>query len=281
MFAHEVIEDLKKHRNKFKSIVEPEFISSAINMIKSSHKFHYTSGDDLVMLSKGNWGKPILFDIDKHLLPYNLMWLDYKNTDKSGATDGKYFSDKTGMLISKDPDNDRFAVYFFYHVTTKEITTWSFSVSFNLVRYGDKTFGVSAVSEKVSKEIREMVEIEARENSREIGCLNIFLELLNCRNIITENIDPPNRINKKRKKRGKQPLFTYKTLIIDNGRHKKNGIENKTDITNRIHLCRGHFKEYTQENKLFGKYMGRYWWQPHVRGGNKDGIVVKDYKLKI
>jgi len=39
-------------------------------------------------------------------------------------------------------------------------------------------------------------------------------------------------------------------------------------------------KEYTQEHPLFGKLTGLYWWQPHVRGQNKEGIVMKDYAIK-
>jgi hypothetical protein len=46
---------------------------------------------------------------------------------------------------------------------------------------------------------------------------------------------------------------------------------------NRIHFQLGHFKTYTAEKPLFGHITGRFWWQPHVRGKNKDGIVMKDY----
>jgi len=49
---------------------------------------------------------------------------------------------------------------------------------------------------------------------------------------------------------------------------------------NRVHMCRGHFKEYTEDHRLFGKYTGLYWWQPYVRG-QKEGIVIKDYEVKI
>ena len=33
-----------------------------------------------------------------------------------------------------------------------------------------------------------------------------------------------------------------------------------------LHICAGHFKNYTQEKPLFGKAVGRYWWEDHVRG---------------
>ena len=49
----------------------------------------------------------------------------------------------------------------------------------------------------------------------------------------------------------------------------------------RVHLCRGHFKEYTNENPLFGKHVGRFWWQPMVRGDKKRGVLNKDYDVVI
>jgi hypothetical protein len=47
-----------------------------------------------------------------------------------------------------------------------------------------------------------------------------------------------------------------------------------------VHLCRGHFKTYTDDNPLFGKHVGKYYWQPSIRGKNKKGIVAKDYSLE-
>ncbi len=46
-----------------------------------------------------------------------------------------------------------------------------------------------------------------------------------------------------------------------------------------FHFCRGHFKTYTEEKPLFGKYIGTYWWNSHTRGSYEIGIVTKDYNL--
>jgi len=62
------------------------------------------------------------------------------------------------------------------------------------------------------------------------------------------------------------------------GKKHKNG-EAKDLYYNRIHLCRGHFKEYTKEKPLFGKYTGTYWWQPTMRGNKKKGVIHKDYEV--
>ena len=106
------------------------------------------------------------------------------------------------------------------------------------------------------------------------------LQLLNCKNITTRNTYPSKSLNKKRKKAGKQELFTYKTLVL-----KPTGKKQETQAAqglwdNRVHLCRGHFKTYTEDKPLFGRVTGRFWWQPSIRGNAKKGMVVKDYEVK-
>ena len=109
-----------------------------------------------------------------------------------------------------------------------------------------------------------------------------FCSILNCKNISTEKNYPPKALNKKRIKQGKQPLFTYHTLVVNPMSEKKrsNSEHEQTGIKQRLHFCRGHFKEYTEQNKLFGKHTGLYWWQPMVRGNKELGIVHKDYLVK-
>ncbi|MHB8383745.1 MAG: hypothetical protein ACYDC3_15560 [Candidatus Binataceae bacterium] len=47
-----------------------------------------------------------------------------------------------------------------------------------------------------------------------------------------------------------------------------------------MHICRGHFKTYDEENPLFGKLVGTFWWQAHVRGDSRFGTVSKEYNFK-
>ena len=39
-------------------------------------------------------------------------------------------------------------------------------------------------------------------------------------------------------------------------------------------------KTYTKENPLFGRIVGRIWWQPHIRGNKDQGLILKDYDVK-
>jgi hypothetical protein len=116
-----------------------------------------------------------------------------------------------------------------------------------------------------------------------MALLSATLMLLNTKNIVAIDNPPPAKLNKKRIKNGKQPMFTYKTLRLQlpaQKRKKGSGPASATDNTTRLHLCRGHFKNYTVENPLFGRLTGRYWWQPHARGDKTKGVVMKDYKVE-
>jgi hypothetical protein len=118
-----------------------------------------------------------------------------------------------------------------------------------------------------------------QENGDEIKILATILTLLSCKNIGAETVPAPIKLNNKRKKQNKQPIFSYKTLVIKPvGKHQESIPKHLWE--NRIHLQRGHFKTYTAEKPLFGRITGRFWWQPHVRGQNKDGVVMKDYKVE-
>jgi hypothetical protein len=107
------------------------------------------------------------------------------------------------------------------------------------------------------------------------------LSILNCKNITTIDNPPPAKLNKKRLKKRKQELFSYKTLIIRPTGNKQ-GIQQAQGLwNNRVHICRGHFKTYTEERPLFGRLTGRYWWQPHARGDKDVGVIQKDYKVAV
>lgn len=106
------------------------------------------------------------------------------------------------------------------------------------------------------------------------------LNLMACKNISTKEILPPEKVNKKRLKNGKLPLYSYHILEVTGVQGGKSIRNGSSGITQRLHFQRGHFKQYTEDNKLFGKHTGLYWWQPHLRGTNKDGFVDKDYNIK-
>ena len=108
------------------------------------------------------------------------------------------------------------------------------------------------------------------------------ISVINCNNVELVDIHPNKKRQKSRRKKNKLPLVSHKTLRIKGKKSyaSGNGQPSDQDATNRVHLCRGHFKTFTDDNPLFGKYTGRYWWQPQVRGSKSQGLVNKDYQVE-
>lgn len=115
-----------------------------------------------------------------------------------------------------------------------------------------------------------------------IDCCSLaFFTLLGCKNIQTRDVFPAEALQRKRRKLKKRPLVTHKILELILPGTKKN--HESGEVTNPgvpLHLCRGHFKCYTKEKPLLGRFTGTYWWSPHVRGDKKYGEVHKTYKTK-
>ena len=106
--------------------------------------------------------------------------------------------------------------------------------------------------------------------------------LISCLNIKAEKQTPSNRIQQSRLRKKKKPLISYFTLKIHAKEKREPGDKSTPKWKDaRFHLCRGHFKRYTKENPLFGKYTGLYWWAPAARGNKSKGSIVKDYEYSI
>lgn len=104
--------------------------------------------------------------------------------------------------------------------------------------------------------------------------------LMHAKNVeLVDNPLPP-KVAKRRQKDGK-PVVTFKTLKIESMRKQAMNAREGGDTSAKraLHLVRGHFKDYREGGGLFGKYNGLYWWDMHVAGNEKAGIVVKDYSV--
>lgn len=109
-----------------------------------------------------------------------------------------------------------------------------------------------------------------------VSLVNAFLMILGCKNVVTETVFPTRKI--KGKLRSDKKKFKYKVLKLQLPKSRKKYLNsNKTGRRVSLHLCDGHFKTYTEEAPLMGKHVGRFWWQPHMRGDGDVGTVFKDY----
>lgn len=108
------------------------------------------------------------------------------------------------------------------------------------------------------------------------------LNFIHCKNVeqITNNID--SKLIKVRQKRNKPYFEKYYTLAIDPIRKILNteGEAESKGLAHALHICRGHFKDYTEKG-LFGKIKGTFWWPATLRGNEEVGKITKDYEIKI
>jgi hypothetical protein len=312
MYAHHVIEDFKKmiQSGQLPNQVYIDSLKLVISKIKSSKQFFLGEFNDLkVPLETTLTDDTPLFLNDASpftRLPYKCCWFEFTNTfnDVSPEEDVP----KRGM-IALEVNPSTICVWIVNYM--KVLKTWVLSPQSYYIAIGrtlsedpallamiQKINPALLLNPKVKKKIAKsnvfpmpipgvLTDKQSAEMSfddqRDLYVLNSALILLNCKNIKEEDNKASGKINKKRRKKGKQELFTYKTLVLDlpakkSGEDKKS--LNSSDESKRIHLCRGHFKIYTNKNPLFGKHTGVYWWQPHLRGDKTVGLVEKDYEIK-
>lgn len=109
----------------------------------------------------------------------------------------------------------------------------------------------------------------------------LTISFIHCKNTNLIAMNPSEKLSKKHKKRTGHDLIRYHILDIDPLRKlfEQYKTNKKTDLRNAFHLCRGHFKTFTKDAPLFGKYTGTFWWDQQARGSQKAGIVLKDYRV--
>jgi hypothetical protein len=280
MYAHEIISDLINNGNLSpdKRYSKSCFIVS--ELVRKSQQFFVGDIKELHNPFKSMDGKPLLSANKEYLrLPYNIITImGTCFTDYNRMENDELLVTKETTLIQelvKDELWDIFSISY-----SKRYNKWVLVPTFFIADLKKEETKVGLMSDEYIKWDK------VKKSAEECGinaqmAINTIL-LLNCKNIGVETIKPPEKLNKARKRKGKLPLFTYKTLKIQIPGKKHASIKNDpTGEHNRIHFCRGHFKEYTSDKPLFGKITGLWWWQPHVRGRNNEGIVFKDYELKL
>lgn len=110
------------------------------------------------------------------------------------------------------------------------------------------------------------------------------LALMSCKNIaLVDDAEQPETVQQAYQKEYGVPITKYKRLAIKSSRK----VTNKETVTNIVplgsvplHERRGSFATYTEDAPLFGKRVGTFWRPATVVGDKKNGVVVKDYKVK-
>jgi hypothetical protein len=109
------------------------------------------------------------------------------------------------------------------------------------------------------------------------------ISLMHCKNVTTEvqKPDVSRQVRRHWQQKHGRPLSSYRVLKIKprgDGRAERDQPSAATGLT-REHIARGHFKTFTEDKKLFGKWTGTYWWEPQLRGNPQRGTAYKDYEV--
>lgn len=109
------------------------------------------------------------------------------------------------------------------------------------------------------------------------------VSLMHCKNVDIRPVDPPERLARKHSRKHGRALTRYYVLDIRPMRSvlDAEGEAQMKGLRHALHICRGHFKTYNEDAPLFGKHTGTYWWEAQARGKAEQGIVEKDYRIRL
>lgn len=303
MYAHKVVEWLGLTQQAYGKKTE-EFFEELSNTIDHATKF-YCGNRSLYPIEHKKRQHETRFVAPDLRLPFSVCWFDW-DIDTSEVKGGANESSRRAVLAIDIPKKGCWAAMsFFYSDTSKQWRSsfcWFFISrgclwSNNEFRASVKIRGChrelsldeyeSAILplESVATEVvikKGYIDSAVLQDQADICDFEQVLKLFTCKNVTTQTTPAPAKLNKKRVKTGKLPIYEYKTLHITlPGKNKKNGMGQPIGTTQRLHMCRGHFKEYTEDAPLFGRFTGRYWWQPSVRGDKSKGEIKKDYVVNV
>jgi len=192
-------------------------------------------------------------------LPYPVCYFELDTGQQK--SDRKHAIDRIGVLCGerKEADKNRILSALMFYRDNK---IWTLAGD---IEYNPLTGEASS---------RCFNEKRLQDNAAVMEVLCSFLSALHCNNTYFHEHKPSDALQKRRKKAGKMPIFSYHTLhlILPNN---KNAINANGGHHNspRLHLRRGHPRQYSP-----GKYT---WVTPCVVGEKKSGMIHKDYAAQI
>jgi hypothetical protein len=110
------------------------------------------------------------------------------------------------------------------------------------------------------------------------------LSLMHCKNVSTEKVKPPEsrQVRRHWERKHGRALSSYHVLKIRprGDAHRASDAPRIATGLTREHIARGHFKTFTEEAPLFGKWTGTFWWDMQLRGNPARGTAYKDYEVQ-
>lgn len=266
----------------------------------------YSVPFDVQIASELYWGKPKdYYTIDEFeglRLPYRQVWFEW-SIPKMGYFQGRKF---------EEPSSARFAAHIFEDeelppgapataarqvyvqvlaesnydqpatVGERPILLNDVAVSFCTDQHGQ--YVEDTIAQLEPKDLRPRINKQLRgEVMTAAFVCAMALQLINCRNVTTAKAgNIAVRRSGREKRQGVQPVAFHTIVLpgmsVERGKvTKQQAAANEAAI--RLHRVRGHFKSFTKEAPLLGKHVGKYWWNPAVRGNARHGKVKQDYRI--
>jgi len=206
-------------------------------------------------------------------LPFEICAFEFQDQDPKGITQSFFLlAEELGYSAPVDrvrihsfvpypmPGNsDDLWMHNGYLEINRENNTYDGAINRNTLKFLDAGDGFDKLADT------SQIETSMRSSAEWLWS---FLTVLNCSNVRLVETAAPAALNKKRERKGRPPIYTYKTLVLKQWqRMTERGLG--THESPRIHLRRGHIKR---------RATGNFWWEPCVVGNRKRGIVMKDYR---
>lgn len=188
----------------------------------------------------------------------------------------------TYVFSEEQPDGGTFLSFFTFFLKNKMAVLYPVVYGLQIDRLGQIVAAqngspyIAIVSKSITQE-------DAQDLSESlvsvVGYVLLSLSFLNCKNVTIQRRYTNDHVAKA--SRQKQNGIRYHVLKIDPMKQvlRSEGQSDSIGLKMALHICRGHFKDYSKGGGLFGKYKGLYWWDSYVRGELSNGAVVKDYSV--
>lgn len=232
--------------------------------------------------------KVVASDLPNIKMPYPIMWFESKAYDrkyqKEVIDQVGFCHDKISTLwIENKTGDNEYTVTVFGFTISKEFNGFGMT-GWWAIKY-------DSIGKLLSEVEFPMMPGEKLDNEESFwrNILAWFLiiplaaiSFMHCKNVVIHSDEVSPKLQKSRERRGKLPLFTFKTLEIkpmvkilrDEGESETKGLKHA------LHICRGHFKDFSNGPGLGRRHAkGIYWWNSQVRGNREVGAVIKDYKV--
>lgn len=310
MYAHAVIEDSKTLLEKTHPCEETwkyaEMMAFNSQIIRTAHQFYLGEWQKVRSFFDHMVGKMRpFFEFSHYLrLPYPLSWFDW-DYSYEGLTieEGSVAVTKRGALATTFRDEESLIALNLYGFSPAH-RLWTMMPVGYFVSIG-KTFSnnqsaCAAIKNQIGIDYSdyeshvicipwifpfasEQAQKQIFEDQNDLLMVHFGLLLLNCKDVDTKKVCPPAKLNKKRLARGKGPLFTYHILKLPVPKAAQRTAvgDEPPQYHLPLHFCRAHPAYYGPEGPLFGKWVGLFWRQAHLRGRDRTRMALKDYELDL